>query len=444
LPAVSGLKEIGLRATDEKFSRNTKDFASAGEWTSMTREQNPTGHILVAEDSRLQAALLEETLSGAGYTVSLARNGKEALRLFNDRPPDLVLTDIEMPEMTGYEFCRAVKDLAPEIPVVLLTQLREVQDVLKGLSAGANSYLTKPCEGDFLLQKVRELLEARRNPSSNGSITLAGETYQVTAPRDQILSLLLSTFENAVEQNRLLVQRNQQLQELNEKKNELLGMAAHDLRNPLNAILGYSNFFLDQFEDTLSEKQVRFISTIARSSNRMLDLVNDLLDVSALESGNVTLRLEVVDLKNVISQSLDVLNPLAKEKGIQIEFESDDIPSMRADPGKIEQIFTNLVSNALKFSHSETTVRVNLENQDDGVLLKVADQGQGIPSGEQLKLFRPFSRTSVTTTGGETSTGLGLAIVKKMVEGHGGQIWVDSEAGKGSTFSVFLPLSPPD
>jgi signal transduction histidine kinase len=266
----------------------------------------------------------------------------------------------------------------------------------------------------------------------------------VTAPRDQILSLLLSTFENAVEQNRLLVQRNQQLQELNEKKNELLGMAAHDLRNPLNAILGYSNFFLDQFEDTLSEKQVRFISTIARSSNRMLDLVNDLLDVSALESGNVTLRLEVVDLKNVISQSLDVLNPLAKEKGIQIEFESDDIPSMRADPGKIEQIFTNLVSNALKFSHSETTVRVNLENQDDGVLLKVADQGQGIPSGEQLKLFRPFSRTSVTTTGGETSTGLGLAIVKKMVEGHGGQIWVDSEAGKGSTFSVFLPLSPPD
>ena len=131
----------------------------------MTREQNPTGHILVAEDSRLQAALLEETLSGAGYTVSLARNGKEALRLFNDRPPDLVLTDIEMPEMTGYEFCRAVKDLAPEIPVVLLTQLREVQDVLKGLSAGANSYLTKPCEGDFLLQKVRELLEARRNPS---------------------------------------------------------------------------------------------------------------------------------------------------------------------------------------------------------------------------------------------------------------------------------------
>ena len=403
--------------------------------------------------------MLQQSLTDLGYSVNLAQDGLQALKLFDQKRPALVISDVQMPGMGGYELCRAVKEKDPSIPVMLLTAYRDVEDIIRGLEAGADNYLTKPCAEAYLAQRVRSLLDTTlvisTGPDQFMEVPLGGKTYRIRAGNQQIMGLLLSTFENTVEQNRLLrvaneqlsearaalASRNQELLQINKQKDHLLGMAAHDLRNPLGVVMGYSRFLLQtEMGASLNEEQRRFVASIERSSSLMLTLVNDLLDVTALESGAVRLNLTSTDVVNVITECLSTLNLLADKKEISLQFEvKDPLPRTELDSPKLEQVLTNLVSNAIKYSHPGTEVKVRLSNQGKGLLLEVEDQGQGIPTQEQQKLFLPFSRTSVKTTGGESSTGLGLAIVKKIVESHGGRIWVESRVGKGSTFSVYIP-----
>lgn len=240
---------------------------------------------------------------------------------------------------------------------------------------------------------------------------------------------------------RQLAKANVQLAALNEQKNHLLGMAAHDLRNPLGAIETYSQFLLDA-DLPFSVEQREFVSIIRDSSLFMLHLVEDLLDVAQIEAGKLNLEPTPTDLAALVERCLAVNRVLAARKSIRLVAHcAAHLPPAHVDAGKISQVLTNLLTNALKFSHPDTEVTTRLRRQGDELILSVTDQGQGIPAAECERLFHAFERTSVQPTGGERSTGLGLAIAERIVAGHGGRIWVDSQVGRGSTFLVALPVA---
>jgi two-component system sensor histidine kinase/response regulator len=428
--------------------------------------------ILIAEDSAIQAALLRRLLSAAGYQVWVARDGKEALELLQKAPISfsLVLSDVDMPEVDGYELCRAIKADArlQTIPVILLTNLSDPHNVIWGLQAGADNYLTKPVEAELLLARVASLLASPALYQDGGAdsaltFSLAGERFAITSSRGQILNLLLSTFEGAVWQNQKLrasndelslahrelssahrdvAEKNQELKKLMEQQNSFLGMVTHDMRNPLGVILGYSRLLADGMGGTLTARQQKFCSAIHRSTDALLALVNDLLEISEIESGNLRLNLVSTDLPALVRQAVELNGFLAEPKGIRVEADLDSLQEVSVDPGKIEQVINNLLTNAVKFSHKNSTVRVELRHEGDQVRLSVLDHGQGIPTAEQANLFQPFHKTSAKPTDGEKSTGLGLAIVKRIVEGHGGTISVESEPNRGTAFHVRLPLTP--
>jgi signal transduction histidine kinase len=240
---------------------------------------------------------------------------------------------------------------------------------------------------------------------------------------------------------RELAKKNAELARLNEQKNQFLGIAAHDLRNPLEVILTYSRFLLDEAAERLDPEHVEFVRTIGLSSDFMLNLVNDLLDLAKIEAGRLDLDLSRVDINELVARNVAMNGVLAERKGTEIVFHSEgEMPLLSLDATKIEQVLNNLIGNAVKFSPPRSHVEVRVAHEGDRVMISIRDQGEGVPAEELENLFKPFERTRVRSTGGEKSTGLGLAIVKRIVTGHGGDISVESRPGQGATFRVALPL----
>jgi signal transduction histidine kinase len=231
------------------------------------------------------------------------------------------------------------------------------------------------------------------------------------------------------------------LKALNNLKNEFLGMAAHDLRNPIAEIMGASSLLLEHTDKIEDEEKVKLLDMIQRSSKFMLKLVNDLLDISTIEAGKLELEMSKNDYIEFIEDNLSLNRIIAKEKDITIEAEyPENLPQILFDKTKITQVINNLISNAIKFSSEGAKIFVKIETDQNSMITKVIDQGPGIPGTELTNLFAEFQKTSVKAPKGERSTGLGLAIAKKIVEKHGGKIGVKSKVGKGSTFYFTLPI----
>jgi signal transduction histidine kinase len=268
------------------------------------------------------------------------------------------------------------------------------------------------------------------------------ELARSAVERDSVLYDELSRLNNELANlQRQLAKQNVELERLNEQKNEFLGMAAHDLRNPLSIIGAYSDFVIDEAADVLSDEHMGFLSVIRRSSEFMLRLVDDLLDFAEIEAGQLQLDLHSVGLIALVERNVALNQVLAARKQIELVISHDGgISDIWVDGPKIEQILNNLIGNAVKFSPPGSTVQVRLDCENDRAVISVKDEGPGIPANERDRLFQPFSRTSVKGTGGEKSTGLGLAIVRRIVRGHGGEIWAESELEQGATFYVSLPI----
>ena len=242
-----------------------------------------------------------------------------------------------------------------------------------------------------------------------------------------------------VEKSRLY----EELLELNELKNKFLGIAAHDLRNPLAVFSGFTELLHKGSAGPLSPRQERMLDMMDQTAQRMLALINDLLDISVIESGRLELRKEVASISGILENCHAANDIIARDKEIELELEIEPgLPPAHLDPERINQILSNLVGNAIKFSPSGTVITLGVRSSGDVVEISVADQGPGIPEDELPKLFGEFQRGSTRATAGETSTGLGLAIAKRMVEAHGGTIRADSVVGRGSTFTFTLPLGP--
>jgi signal transduction histidine kinase len=297
------------------------------------------------------------------------------------------------------------------------------------------------------LAQLNEELMRINNEQTNALRTtvkeLARAVEQRTNSDDSVYDELSQLNNEMANLQREMAKKNAELKELNEQKNHLLGMAAHDLRNPLGIILSYSEFLESEAAAVLSEQQREFVTTIKDTSEFMLRMVTDLLDVTAIEAGHLILDRQPADLVRLIQHSVTLNGVLAAKKDISVEFDpSPTLPELIFDAGKVVQVLDNLIGNAVKFSHRGTRVRVRLTRGDGVVTVAVQDHGQGIPAGELPKLFKPFSKTSVLGTAGEQSTGLGLAIARRIVEGHGGRVWVESTVGEGSVFSFTLPVTP--
>lgn len=243
---------------------------------------------------------------------------------------------------------------------------------------------------------------------------------------------------------RELARRQAELIQLNERKNEFMGIAAHDLRSPLTVVQGFSSMMLNE-PDMPEEERAEFLALILQSAKDMIDLINNLLNISEIESGKLQLNPVDVHLPDYLARVVVLNRHLAEQKDIALDLDlAPDLPLMVFDAERVQQVFNNLLSNAFKFSHPGThvTIRARLRSEKL-VVFSVIDQGQGIPADELNKLFRAFERTSTRSTGGEHSTGLGLAICKKIVEFSGGAITVESTPGEGSTFTFTLPVMPP-
>ena len=235
----------------------------------------------------------------------------------------------------------------------------------------------------------------------------------------------------------------QQLVELNDLKNRFLGMAAHDLRNPLGVVQGYAQLMAAGMLGEITENQRAALDNVKKSCATMLELINDFLDISAIESGRLTLNIQPVDLKSYLTSCHEANALLARGKNITLSLEmTPDLPAtVRIDPARMNQVLGNLIGNAIKYSYPATTTVLSAKLASGEVLFSVADCGQGIPPEDIPKLFQDFGTASVRPTAGEKSTGLGLAICRRIVEAHQGRIWCESTVGKGSTFTVAIPLT---
>lgn len=419
-------------------------------------------NILLVEDSLTQALLLQKFLEDHHMSVRIAKDGVEGLEKMKEQLPDIVISDIEMPRMDGYEFCKNVKADSNfrNVPIIILTNLSDPMDVIRGIECGCDSFLTKPCEINILLSTIHDAKENTKLHASDIAkkkveFFFNGKRYNLQINPEQITGLLLSTYSNAIQKNLELERAyhklnliheelqkiNEQLQNLNEQKNQFLGMAAHDLRNPLSIISGYSDILISTLGNKVDEKAMKIINRIKSSSSMMLQLINDLLDISIIESGTVSLHLAPVDLPSLIQENLVFLTELAEKKNIHLKFSCPEaMPKINCDANKFTQILNNLVTNAIKFSTAGNSVEISLTSSGQEVVLIVKDFGTGLSPEARERLFQPFSKASSTGTAGEKGTGLGLAIVYKIVQAHQGKIWVESEIGKGSTFYIAFPL----
>jgi signal transduction histidine kinase len=278
---------------------------------------------------------------------------------------------------------------------------------VEGLGAGAVDYLPKPFKPKEVLARIRSHLQNRA----------------------------------LVEQQKLLVE---QLSRANAAKNRFLGMAAHDLRSPLSSIRGIAEFLREGAVGPLSAEQIDLMNTIHEASHAMLDMVNELLDVAAIEAGELKLNLAPQNFGELVAKAVALTNREAAKKGTQVVFEPPAAPLvLPLDPAKMKQVVDNLLSNAVKYSPPGSLISVVASCDPAGgtCSLAVRDQGPGIPADEHGKLFKDFSRLSVKPTGGEKSTGLGLAICRKIVEAHRGSIQAGNLPTVGCEFRITLPLS---
>jgi signal transduction histidine kinase len=239
--------------------------------------------------------------------------------------------------------------------------------------------------------------------------------------------------------NQELEVRNREIERANRLKSEFLASMSHELRTPLNAIIGFSDLLAEEAPGPLTEKQQRFLGHIRDSAQHLLTLINDILDLSKIEAGRLELRREEFPVAAALAEVLPVVQSLASAKSVTLEAESCPGLMISADRVRFKQILCNLLSNAVKFTPEKGAIGIRLEREAPWARVTVWDTGIGIPPGEQQAIFNEFYQVGTTTRGVREGTGLGLAITRRLVEQHGGRIWVESEPGKGSRFIVQVP-----
>ncbi len=423
--------------------------------TAQPETGSPQPLILIVEDSMIQAELLRRMLVQQGYRVTLAKDGAEGLAAARKEPPKVIISDVTMPVMDGYEMCRAVRqdDALKNIPVILLTTLSDPQDVISGLNAGAGFYVTKPFNEQYLLSLINTVM---MNPPIYSEekiemeLNIGGEKHMVSAGPQQIMNLFISIYENAALKNRELLSAQDQLNKLNESLEEktreleeankdLEGFAysvSHDLRTPLRAIDGFSHQVLKRYEDKLDDEGTRYLKLVRDNTLKMGQLIDDILAFSRM--GRLGMSMAEVDMEGLAREVFEELLLVARGRDLAIEIKP--LPHAHGDHAMLRQVWVNLLGNAIKFTSHSPAASIQVGSYPEGKenVYFVKDNGAGFDMQYAEKLFGVFQRLhSVEEFEG---TGIGLAIVKRIITRHGGRVWADGKVNKGATFYFALPV----
>jgi len=375
--------------------------------------------ILVVDDDQRNVRLMESILRSSGYPVVKAYDGEEALEKVAAENPDLVLLDVMMPRMSGFEVCLRLRDRYETrlLPVIMVTALNSLEEKVRALELGADDFLSKPINKVELLAKLRSVLRVK-------------------------------SLHDEVEMTRKeLEEKNKELVRMEEFKEKLVQMVVHDLKNPLSGIMGNLQLLHIQGPGLEPERFNEILLRTEESSKQLLGMILNILDVGRLEENKLVLRLKSLQPAELVDSCLREAQGLATRQEIMLRREvGEALPELTGDPDLLVRVLGNLVSNALKHTPSRGRVELGAARAEEGIEFWVRDYGEGIPPDLLPRIFDKFV---VGTGAGEGrasayDTGLGLTFCKMAVEAHGGAIRVDSSPGKGSTFSFTLPLRRPE
>ena len=381
-----------------------------------------TDSILVVEDEAGTRATLSAILEDAGYEVTGLEKGTEARKMIRSHSFNVIITDIRLPDVGGLEILELAKEINPDVAVIMMTGYASIETAVNAVNEGAYAYFVKPINPDEIKTTITNALKQQRLSLENKRLV-----------------------ESLQRSNKLLFEANEELKRATQLKSEFLANMSHELRTPLNVIIGFSELMVDKVPGKINEEQRQCLSDILDSSHRLLNLVNEVLDLSKVESGKMEFKLENVALTEVIESltrtMLPVLAPRKQSLDIEIE---EGLPAVHVDEGRLEQVLLNLATNSSKFTPDGGKLKIEAVRNGDWCQVSVIDNGIGIKEEDQERIFEPFCWLDNPLTKEKSGTGLGLALVETIVEKYGGQIWVESEYGKGSRFTFTLPLATTD
>jgi signal transduction histidine kinase/CheY-like chemotaxis protein len=457
--------------------------------------------ILIVEDSATQAARIKYLLERHNYKVAVTENGKKALEWLSQRTPSLVISDIVMPEISGFELCEKIKsdERTENIPVILLTSLSDPEEVIEGLSCGADGFITKPYNKDYLISNIEKLLSEKSNHNFKNEnvgieIYFNEKKRLIRTGQQRAVKLLLSIYEGAIHQNKELIQTRDELRQLNEKleelveertkelkkdeekilafnaeleqritertaqldaanraKSEFLANMSHEIRTPMNAVLGYAELLGFMLEDKI---QRDYIESIKSSGRSLLTLINDILDLSKIEAGKLELQFEFVNAQSFFSEFERIFSLRLSDKGLKfiLEISSGTPQGIYIDDARLRQIILNLIGNAIKFTE-KGSIRLKVFTENPQIItypkgkaeefidliIVVTDTGIGISKEMREEIFNPFVQGQGQNIKKYGGTGLGLAISQRLVHLMNGTIDLDSQLNRGSSFRIKIP-----
>ncbi|MBI9034248.1 MAG: response regulator [Bacteroidales bacterium] len=437
-------------------------------------KENKDIHILIVEDSRTQAIRLQMILENGGFVVSHALDGVIAWNMIQNNLPDLVITDIMMPNMGGLELCENIKTnpKTAHLKTIILTSLTEFDDIINGLESGADNYLIKPPEEGLIFDQIDRILNDdsshSNNMNNNWKVNFRGTDLNLSASPEKLLEFMASTYETALWQKKALAQTRDELKSFNDRlefiveertkelikqkqraeesdrlKTAFLQNISHEIRTPLNAVVGFSNFLKEP--DLEHAEIVEYSDLVHKSAYNLLDLINDVVDLSMIETGDMNTVLSVCNISDVINNFVSDFceNSLEIDSGIDFKINlpsNAELIKVEIDKSAFKKVLNNLIRNAFKFTENGSVELGLFIETDDRITVYVKDTGIGIPEDKVNEVFTPFQKVDQNLKK-YRGTGVGLTISKRLVDSMNGNIYIKSELGLGTTVFVSFPCS---
>ncbi len=368
--------------------------------------------ILIVDDIPKNLQLLSSILSAEGYQIAFASNGLQALSVLETTKPDLILLDIMMPELDGYEVCKRLKENndTKDIPVIFLTGRVETEDVIRGFKVGAVDYVTKPFNSVELLIRVKTHIELKLS-------------------KDELIL-----------KNQQLHDYQTELKQLISTKDKFFSIIAHDLRGPFSGFLGLSDILMNEYDSLDKSEIVQISESMNKAAKRLFSFLENLLEWSSTQTGRLEIHKSNLDISYVADKVISLLSTSANDKDIVLSNKINQNTYIIADGNVVQTILRNLISNAIKFTKNNGSVNVTAKEYDENqVLISVIDNGVGMSEDVIEKIFKLDLKHSTPGTNNESGTGLGIVLCKELVNKSDGELFVKSEVGVGTTFSFTLP-----
>lgn len=405
----------------------------------MTIQGKNRNSVLIVDDVPLNLSILGEILQKKNLEIYVAKEGLKAISIAEEIVPDIILLDVMMPNMDGFEVCKRLKanPKTRGIPIIFLTAKTETSEVIKGFEAGAVDYVIKPFNPTELLVRIQTQLDLKK---ASETLKESNEELRLEVLEREKAEIRLKEYQEKLEE--MVEERTRELEiakenaeKANEAKSEFLKNISHELRTPLHHINSFSSFGIKKI-DAPREKLQSYFENIKTSCARMISLVVDLLDLSKLETGSVDYNKKPYKIANVLKYIEAHFEDRLKAKNLSLKIQESDA-TLTLDFDKIAVVFTKIINNAIEFANQNSDIDVSFTQNNDELTVTIQDQGIPIPGDELVTIFRSFQQSSKTKTGAG-GKGLGLSICKRIIEDHQGKIWAEDNL-KGATIKFSLP-----